>query len=238
MIAMIRADLITMRGYILQQLAICVLVILLIWIGTNDLFAGLVAAAVMLPFMYAFSIEAYDEMSGWERFRLTLPISRRQVAFGRYASILVVLAASNVLMLAVGLLADAIQASTQPIGLDMQAPITGNLAIGMAQIALASSIMLVVTAIALPIFLRIGMTKGTRLVPLAIVLLIVIGLGAIGNLSEESLTSIPFLNSLLDPAAEPSWALFGICTCTLCLALILYATSALVAWRLYEGRQF
>ena len=51
---------------------------------------GTAAMATMAPLMYLFSIFAYDEMNGWERFRMTLPLTKQQVAYGRYVSMLIV----------------------------------------------------------------------------------------------------------------------------------------------------
>ena len=58
--------------------------------GTGEVIVGTAAMATMAPLMYLFSIFAYDEMNGWERFRMTLPLTKHQVAYGRYVSMLIV----------------------------------------------------------------------------------------------------------------------------------------------------
>lgn len=119
--AMIFSDLITSKNSILTLLGVTVLIAIFIAIPTGTLYGSIGACAAMIPFMYLFSISAYDEMNGWERFRLTLPISRRQVAYGRYASMLIVCACSLVIAIVLGLLiglvVDALPEGIVPEGL-------------------------------------------------------------------------------------------------------------------------
>lgn len=61
------------------------------------------AIAAMVPFTGLFSLAAYDEQNNWELFRLTLPLTRRQVVFGRYASIALLTVGSLALALVLGL---------------------------------------------------------------------------------------------------------------------------------------
>ena len=83
--AMIVSDFAVLRSVLLQLLGICLVVALFMGyvMGAVDTAA---AIAAMVPFTGLFSLAAYDEQNNWERFRLTLPLTRRQVVFGRYAS--------------------------------------------------------------------------------------------------------------------------------------------------------
>ena len=84
--AMIVSDFAVLRSALLQLLGICAIIAL--FMGYVMGAVGTAAAiAAMVPFMGLFSLAAYDEQNNWERFRLTLPLTRRQVVFGRYASI-------------------------------------------------------------------------------------------------------------------------------------------------------
>ena len=83
---MIVSDFAALRSALLQLVGICLVVSLFMSyvmgaVGTSA------AIGAMIPFMCLFSLAALDEQNGWERFRLTLPITRRQVVFGRYASV-------------------------------------------------------------------------------------------------------------------------------------------------------
>ena len=100
--AMIVSDFAVLRSAILQLLGICAIIAL--FMGYVMGAVGTAAAiAAMVPFMGLFSLAAYDEQNNWERFRLTLPLTRRQVVFGRYASIALLTVGSLALALVLGL---------------------------------------------------------------------------------------------------------------------------------------
>lgn len=97
--AMIVSDFAVLRSALLQLLGICAIIAL--FMGYVMGAVGTAAAiAAMVPFMGLFSLAAYDEQNNWERFRLTLPLTRRQVVFGRYASIALLTVGSLALALA------------------------------------------------------------------------------------------------------------------------------------------
>ena len=100
--AMIVSDFAVLRSALLQLLGICAIIALFMGyaMGAVDTAA---AIAAMVPFMGLFSLAAYDEQNNWERFRLTLPLTRRQVVFGRYASIALLTVGSLALALVLGL---------------------------------------------------------------------------------------------------------------------------------------
>ena len=99
--AMIVSDFAVLRSALLQLLGICAIIAL--FMGYVMGAVGTAAAiAAMVPFMGLFSLAAYDEQNNWERFRLTLPLTRRQVVFGRYASIALLTVGSLALALVLG----------------------------------------------------------------------------------------------------------------------------------------
>lgn len=99
--AMIVSDFAVLRSALLQLLGICAIIALFMGYVMGAWAPRLPAA--MVPFMGLFSLAAYDEQNNWERFRLTLPLTRRQVVFGRYASIALLTVGSLALALALGL---------------------------------------------------------------------------------------------------------------------------------------
>lgn len=97
--AMIVSDFAVLRSVLLQLLGICLVIAL--FMGYVMGAVGTAAAiAAMVPFTGLFSLAAYDEQNNWERFRLTLPLTRRQVVFGRYASIALLTVGSRAFLVA------------------------------------------------------------------------------------------------------------------------------------------
>ena len=179
----------------------------------------------MVPFMYLFSISAYDEQNGWERFRLTLPLSRKQVAYGRYASTFLIMVCSLVLAcivgLAMGAICSTLPTTSVPEGLKLAT-------FGFVETALATQlIMLIACIFTLPLIMRFGMTKGSRIVPVVIVLALSFGIAFTGNSTDLSLVDDVLVNGNI--------TLILACI-TVCL-VVLYALSALVSAKLYEKRE-
>ena len=135
----------------------------------------------MIPFTGLFSLAAYDEQNNWERFRLTLPLTRRQVVFGRYASIALLTAGSLALALVLGLgiaaLAVLLPAEWLPESLspseNTPEMIVGSTVGGVSVVAIAM-------AVAMPVITRFGMTKAARIVPIIVVLIVAFAV-AFGN---------------------------------------------------------
>lgn len=234
MSAMIRSDFITMKRYLGQLLAVCLVVVVAITAMTQSLVSGVAVFASTVPLMYLFSISAYDEMNGWERFRLTLPISRRQVAFGRYGSFLLVTASCAAVAVLLGLVVEGVlgllPANAVVAGLS---PAENPPRIIVDAALLAFSVILPTAALTLPLVMRFGMTKATRLLPAAIVMLLSLGIWLLGNsgLFDQGL---PFFTAIEDDSSQG----LALCIAAGAVALGLYGASALVAARLYEQRQF
>lgn len=237
MSAMIKSDFIIMRSGLIQLGLLCALVGVVMSVLTESVMVGAAAMAAMTPFMCLFSLCAYDEMNGWERFRLTLPISRRSVAYGRYVSLALITgacyAASLVLAaLIVGVIAllpDEV--SIPALSLAENPPE----AIVCATL-MAASIVFAAAAVALPLIMRFGLTKGTRLVPVILVLLLAFGIWLMG---DSGLLDSLFPDATMEGLLTNAGLAFGLIVgAVFCGVLILYAASACIAARLYEQRQF
>lgn len=226
--AMIFSDLITCKNSFFALFGITVFVGVFISIATETLVTGVAAIAAMVPFMYLFSISAYDEQNGWERFRLTLPISRKQVAYGRYASTFIVMICSFMLACIVGLLMGAICSALSGLYIPEGLTLATFGFDSIFCIALATQlIMLVACIFTLPLIMRFGMTKGSRIVPVVIVLALSFGIAFTGN--GDGLTFIG------DVFANGNTVLILACI-TACL-IALYIASALISAKLYEKRE-
>ncbi len=230
------SDLVTMRSALAQMAGICLLVYVFISFATQSIVAGAAAVAVMVPFMYFFTVSTYDETHNWELFRLTLPMTRRQVVFGRYASLLVVIAASLAVSFAFGVLlalaAGALAGSLGVVVPEGLLPQGDFVPVIFGAAVMPVVIMLVACSLALPLVLRYGVTKGTRLVPVAVVLIMafaiyLVGDGGLGAGALEGLEAWLAQGSNLAVA----------CGLSVAASLVLYGASACVAARLYERRE-
>ncbi len=227
--AMIFSDLITSKNSFVQLFCITGLVSIFIAWMTETLVAITGCMAAMIPFMFLFSICAYDEQHGWEQFRLTLPMSRKQVALGRYASMGIItlcsLVSAIVLSVVVGLV---IQFCLPNMAQDLKLSewgITPILSAGLG----AQAIVLIAAAITLPLILRYGMTKGIRFIPIILVLALSLGVGFLGN-QEEALSLMTLFGGGLNMVVTLLALLFVI-------AVILFVISAFVSAHLYRKRE-
>ena len=218
--AMIFSDLITSKNAFVQLLLISIVICGFLAWGTGEVIVGTAAMATMAPLMYLFSIFAYDEMNGWERFRMTLPLTKQQVAYGRYVSMLIV---SVVSMLAAWLISFVFIAIIQAWGgfgtsAEFAAP-ESPLAVLDCGIA-GFVFILLLAALTLPLLMRFGMNKATRLLPLLV---------AIGNVSDgiDMVAVRTFLNDHTVAIA------IGGCV----VSVVLYVVSAFIAARLYQARE-
>lgn len=227
--AMIVSDFAVLRSVLLQLLGICLVIAL--FMGYVMGAVGTAAAiAAMVPFTGLFSLAAYDEQNNWERFRLTLPLTRRQVVFGRYASIALLTVGSLALALVLGLgiaaLAGLLPAEWLPESLspseNTPEMIVGSTVGGVSVVAIAM-------AVAMPVITRFGMTKAARIVPIIVVLIVAF----FGN--GVQLTGV--LADLVQWLDTGNNYLFLAAALVAVVALI-YVASAFVAAKLYEKREF
>lgn len=221
-------DLITSRNSLPTLLGITLFAGVVIAVGMGTPIAAAACVAAMVPFMYLFNVAAVDEQNGWERFRLTLPLTRRQVVYGRYGSVLLVAACALVLGLMVGVLigkgATLLPAGALPEGLALDDIGTGALMVAAVLVAL---MVLTSAAVGLPFIVRYGMTKGTRLVPAVLLLALSAGMAFFGG-QAEALS----LDALLT-----GFGAFALAAGATVAVLVLYGASALLSARLYEQRE-
>ena len=227
--AMIFSDLITSKNAFVQLLLISIVICGFLAWGTGEVIVGTAAMATMAPLMYLFSIFAYDEMNGWERFRMTLPLTKHQVAYGRYVSMLIV---SVVSMLAAWLISFVFIAIIQAWGglgtsAEFAAP---EPPLAVLDCGIAGFVfILLLAALTLPLLMRFGMNKATRLLPLLVVVMVVLASVAIGNVSDgiDMVAVRTFLNDHTVAIA------IGGCVGS----VVLYVVSAFIAARLYQARE-
>lgn len=176
--AMIVSDFAVLRSALLQLVGICVVIALFMGYAMGTLVGGAAAIAAMPPFMLLFSLAATDELNGWERFRLTLPLTRRQVVFGRYASLGLIAAATIAFSLALSFLLLGVISCMPgraycPEGLT---PADNPPAALVGSVVGAVGVITLGMAVTLPLIFRFGMTRATRLVPVVVVIAIAAGI--------------------------------------------------------------
>lgn len=203
-----------------------------ICVGMKSVLGMVSAISAMTPFFLMFTFAGYDAMNGWERYRAALPLSRRDIVFGRYANVLVCSVAAAAISFALGIAIAAV-APLLPIGGDLSAGLASECDPALvALVAVAAlAVMLVVTSFLLPVVLRFGMNKAVRYVPIGLfVVTMLVGL-ALPNVAgmPQALASLDAWFS--DPANMP------LATATIAVAtLAVFSASCLAAVRLYRTK--
>jgi len=221
---MFLCDLVVIRRQ-LPQIALTSLICVLVFgVLTAASAAIVIMVSLMVTYMIIVTLAAYDDAGGWAAFRLTLPVSRRDVVLGRYATTMVACLASTALGIAlsaiIGPIETAVLSSTT--GGEVLITMGWNLSDTLMFALVGISLSLAYMAVVLPVYLTIGTTKGARLLvvllfmaPLA---LLAMGNGIVSSIPESFTTGMVILVAL--PV----------------VALALFAISATISMRLYARR--
>ncbi len=190
--------------------------------------SGAVGAAtsvsVMMTLLCAFSLAGYEDQNNWGRFRATLPLSRREIVAGRYATVLVLAFAGallgTVVSLALQCLFTALPQAKSP---ELVAP-AEVFASSLASMACG----LIVCAIAIPFLTKFGGARGARAFACAALLVasfaIAVGLNMVT--SEEAAVMLGWI----DQNRVASLALLGV------ISLLAYGVSYVVSLGIYEKK--
>lgn len=194
--------------------------------GDSDMSAaGAFAISAMSPIMAMTSLAGLDNQNGWERYRATLPISRKDIVSARY---LCIVAFSAVMACVAALLSIVVIPLFNSAGV----PSTGQ-AVFEITIASAASMLisLMMVFLAQPLFFRFGHMEALRL---SVGLFALLGCLAMAMLSSSN----PISNWLMSIAgANPDPAVLGcLCAGIAVLALALCAISCTVSTKVYRAR--
>lgn len=137
----------------------------------------------MCLMMGAIGSSVYDDQNGWGSYRLTLPVSKRDVVLSRCAAIatlgLIGSAVGFAASLAVMGLASAVEL---PGGLSELLAFSGERVAGMAfATAVCCLIGSAVASVVTPVYFKLGQTKATQLLPTVTVGLFVVAPMLLGN---------------------------------------------------------
>lgn len=178
--------------------------------GDSGMSAGACAASAMSPIMVMNSLAGFDNQNGWERYRATLPFSRKDIICARYLSVIVfsaVMACAATLLSIVAI----------PLFNGTGIPSTGQTVFEIAIASAASMLIsLMMVFLAQPLFFRFGHMEALRL---SVGLFALLGCLAIATLSSSN----PISNWLMSIAgANPDPAVLG-CLCAGIAVLALVA---------------
>lgn len=192
--------------------------------GDSDMSAA-GAVSAMSPIIVMNSLAGFDNQNGWERYRATLPFSRKDIIRARYLSVIVF---SALMACAATLLSIA----SIPLFNGAGIPSTGQTVFEIAIASAASMLIsLMMVFLAQPLFFRFGHMEALRL---SVGLFAMLGCLAMATLSSSN----PISNWLMSIAgANPDPAVPGcLCAGIAALALALCAISCAVSTKVYRAR--
>lgn len=193
--------------------------------GDSGTSAGACAVSAMSPIMVMSSLVGFDNQNGWERYRATLPFSRKDIICARY---LCIVAFSAMMACAAVLLNIVALPFLDHTGISSTGQTVFEIAIASAASMLIS---LMMVFLAQPLFFRFGHMEALRL---SVGLFALMGCGTMAMLSSSN----PISNWLMSIAgANPDPAVLGgLCAGIAVLALALCAISCTVSTKVYRAR--
>lgn len=193
--------------------------------GDSGTSAGACAVSAMSPIIFMNSLAGFDNQNGWERYRATLPFSRKDIICTRYLCIVVF---SAIMTCAAVLLSIIVLPLFNSVGVTPTGQTVFEIAIASAASMLIS---LMMVFLAQPLFFRFGHMEALRL---SVGLFALLGCGTMATLSSSN----PISNWLMSIAgANPDPAVLGcLCAGIAVLALALCAISCTVSTKVYRVR--
>ena len=204
--------------------------------GDSGMSAGACAVSAMSPIIIMNSLAGYDNQNGWERYRATLPFSRKDIICARYLCIIAfsaVMACAAVLLNIIALpFFDPTGILALPFFDHTGIPSTGQTVFEVTIASAASMLIsLMMVFLAQPLFFRFGHMEALRF---SVGLFALMGCGTMAMLSSSN----PISNWLMSIAgANPDPAVLGgLCAGIAVLALVLCAISCTVSTKVYRVR--
>ena len=227
-----------LRGYATSLLATGFLVTVLVGVGMKTAIVAPAVLTSMCFMMGAIGSSVYDDQNGWGSYRLTLPVSKRDVVLSRYAAIatlgLIGSAVGFAASLAVMGLASAVEL---PGGLSELLAFSGERVAGMA-FATAACVLIgsAVASVVTPVYFKFGQTKATQLLPTVTVGLFVVTPMLLGNSGILEGGAFGLVTDFLTFVETPA-GLAASMAALLAASLLMLAASAVVSLGLYGRRE-
>lgn len=228
------------RDYVKQLMGVGFFVALFVSAGMGSIVAAPAILTMMFFLMGTMAAAAYDEQNNWGLFRLTMPVSRRDIVLARYGVIVTL----GLMGLAAGWAACA---ALLALGSVIDLPFDLSDAIAFDQDMLQGAIFStafcmglgsLIAAIETPIYFKFGQNKTTQWLPMITVLLfvgpmlIINGTGILDNAA----ISMDMIAQLLGFIETP----VGVAAClgiAVVFTLAVLGISAALSLKLYERRE-
>lgn len=228
-------------SYVRQLLLLGFLVSLFVCCGMQSIIAAPAILTCICFMTGAAGAAGYDEQNNWGLFRLTMPLSRRDVVLARYGVIVTL----GLVGLAAGLVGAGLVTALATF-VDLPMGLSAVLAYRFEDVlaTLFSSFFCIfmgsfVAGVVTPLYFRFGQSKATQYLPLIMVLVFfALPVSLIGNsgLLDGGIVGTDALTSLLAFIETPAGVAASMVVLLAASALVL-AVSAAVSLRLYERRE-
>lgn len=232
--AMVASDAMRSRGYVVQVAWMWVL----IGVGVNLLQDGPIFALIAIPASTGFSMLlssfGQDEAGDWQLFRLTTPLDRREVVWGRMAFVTLAVALSAAFAVVLALVSMAIGQWAGMEGLNLEGRGMSSWDVVWASLMLTMGGTLACGALMAPLAFKSGVQKSLRAMPLlfaGIVTLVAYLVSPGGPWGTAPMEAFGRLMDALGGVAGLGCLLLGV-------GVALWVLGGAVAARLYESRQF
>lgn len=231
--AMIAGDLISLKGSVksVALTALVVAAVIVASLGSIAAVASTVAACMSISLFY--NLLAQDETNDWQAYRLTLPISRKQVVSGRYASSALLCAASAIVGFAAALIAWGVLLCFKRTDFAASALQGADIATCAVTAVVGFAISLLIVAATTPLAMKSGLTKAVRYLPLVMVLLVFLLMIAWNMAGSAKAVSDGFLIWATSDMGVAILIALG-----LILSALLYALSWWISAQFYGRREF
>ncbi len=234
MMRMVKMELVVFGQY-LKQLSFSILFMAVCFaagMGSTSALPGIIF--MMGMFSLSNSASNYDERNDWAAFRLTMPVSRKEVVFGRYLFVLAGALSVSLLVGAAALVLSILgDASVLPevvarvVRLDADA-----LQAGLFTLAFCSAMGFVITSVSMPVFFKFGQTKATQWLPFIMMFLGVAPFMVVGFMGEEAMMAAQ--RALAFAETPEGLAAFAAGACA--FGLMCYVVSCAISLRIYSAR--
>ena len=236
--AMILSDFLLVKKFVASGLIACGVVGMVVCLAVECSPWIIPFFSVFLSFFTA-TMLASTETAPWDRFRLTLPLTRAQVIRGRYVSILLYgLAAMFVGILTYLVALGVLQVFPSLVANLRTPPFFDGTGLTLAS-ALAPLTTCTILGMLLPFVMQFGMIKAARIAPLALwMLLMLLFQFRTSVLSLIDTDTLTYAAQQLAALTETPLGVMVLAGALLAAASIIYLTSCTITARLYKRIDF
>lgn len=229
-------ELTVLTGYIKQLLPIAAIVGLFVAFGMGTVVPLAGIFVTMFSMMGAMAASAYDDAYNWGAYRLTLPVSRRSVVFGRYLAVIAMAGAGVALGLGLQVIAVTVGAlNVLPAELGSVLDMTrADVLASVFSLFLCLFMGASAAAFTIPAYFKFGNTKATQFLPMFVMLayfICMIGFGQIADRIDATELMYRFASWM-----ESYTGTVVCCLVLTALTALVLSISAAVSLRVYGRR--